>query len=59
MDRWTNGRMDGQTDKGLLQVLSENHKVRTIASKFRQNPTIPSEDIMRKTFSQSDTMQAH
>jgi hypothetical protein len=33
-------------------------QVRTIASKFHQNPTIPSED-MQKTFSQSDTMKVH
>jgi hypothetical protein len=51
--------MDGQTDKVLLQIPSENHKVRTITSKFHQNPTIPLEDNMLKTFSQSDTMQAH
>jgi hypothetical protein len=36
---------DGWTGKGLLQIPSENKKVRTIASKFHQNPTFPSEDI--------------
>jgi hypothetical protein len=38
MDRRTNEQMDGQTDKRLLQVPSENHKVRTITSKFHQIP---------------------
>jgi hypothetical protein len=48
MDR----QMNRQTDKGLLQILSENYKVRTItcmqvSSKYH------------KTLSKSDIMQAH
>jgi hypothetical protein len=45
-------RTDGQTDNGLLQVPSENNKVRTIASKFHQNPTIPSEDCGKHSANQ-------
>jgi hypothetical protein len=47
------------SNNGLQQIPSKNQKVRTITSKFHQNPTIPSEDNMLKTLSQSDTMQAH